>query len=124
MSTDSGVPDYRTRGAHVGSHMGQSNSPLRSARLANGLHKIRDFGLYAGTHGHGALLVARTALSTSAAAAVQPLGGENSTATASWAQLLCFLTGRDPDRCRRCGERLEHVPVVPSAGAPPQGLVA
>ncbi|HYU09720.1 MAG TPA: IS91 family transposase [Gemmatimonadales bacterium] len=92
--------------------------------LPDGLHKIRHFGLYAGTHAHGALLVARTALSTSAAAAVQPLGGENSTATASWSQLLCLLTGRDPDRCPRCGERLEHVPVVPSARAPPQRLVA
>ncbi len=92
--------------------------------LPDGLHKIRHFGLYAGTHAQGALLVARTALSTSAAQAVQPLGSHDSTATASWSELLRLLTGRDPDRCPRCAGRLEHVPIVPSARAPPQRWVA
>jgi predicted Zn-ribbon and HTH transcriptional regulator len=92
--------------------------------LPDGLHKIRHFGLYAGTHAHGALLVARTALSTLTDQAVQPHGSDDSTATASWSELLRLLTGRDPDRCPRCGGRLEHVPVVPSARAPPQRWVA
>ncbi len=92
--------------------------------LPDGLHKIRHFGLYAGTHAQSALLAARIALSTSATAALQPHRAENSTATASWVELLRLLTGRDPDRCPRCGGRLEHVPVVASARAPPQRLTA
>lgn len=92
--------------------------------LPDGLHKIRHFGLYAGAHVEGALLTAHTMLATPASAAHEPGDGASSTATAGWSELLRLLTGRDADRCPRCGGRLEHVPIVACARAPPQRLVA
>ena len=92
--------------------------------LPDGLHKIRHFGLYAGAHAKGALLAARTMLATPASPAHKLYDGASSTVTAGWSELLLLLTGRDADRCPRCGGRLEHVPIVACARAPPQRLVA
>lgn len=92
--------------------------------LPDGLHKIRHFGLYAGSHAQGALLAARSMLATLTPVSAAPPNGSSWTATASWAELLLIVTGRDADRCPRCGGPLEHVPVVASARAPPQRLAA
>ena len=88
--------------------------------LPDGLHKIRHYGLYAGSHVQGALGTARAMLATPAPSPVQAAEVELSSpvATASWADLLRAVTGRDAERCPRCGGRLEHLPVVASARAP------
>jgi hypothetical protein len=91
--------------------------------LPDGLHKIRHFGLYAGSHAQDALPTARAMVSMhSPASTSQP--DASTTAVTAWAELLRLVTGRDVDRCPRCDGQLEHVPVLASARAPPRRLVA
>jgi hypothetical protein len=87
--------------------------------LPDGLHKIRHYGLYSGAHAAGRLSTARACLPTHDSVSLSPPHVE-----LSWAELLRSLTGRDVHRCPRCGGLVEHVPVVPTARAPPQTLVA
>jgi Putative transposase/Transposase zinc-binding domain len=91
--------------------------------LPDGLHKIRHFGLYSGAHAGGRLLAARACMPApdSAAASSSAAAAD---ASSSWSELLRRLTGRDVHHCPRCGQLLEHVPVAPTARAPPQRLVA
>ncbi len=84
--------------------------------LPDGLHKIRHYGLYASRHAtEGATLDRARAL----------LGGSPVRAAAndnavSWHELLFRLTGRDVDRCPRCGDLVDHLPLPSStARAPP-----
>jgi hypothetical protein len=86
--------------------------------LPDGLHKIRHYGLYSGAHPGGRLSKARACLPAQDLAAPPTLEGS------SWSELLRRLTGRDVHRCPRCGQLLAHVPVAPTARAPPQRLVA
>jgi hypothetical protein len=87
--------------------------------LPDGLHKIRHYGLYAGTHAGGRLATARACLP-----AHDSTAPSSTRADSPWAELLRSLTGRDVHRCPRCGGLVEHVPVAPVARAPPQRLVA
>jgi hypothetical protein len=84
--------------------------------LPDGFHKICHYGLYAGAseearhaaHEHLAPASPRAASSTEAVA---------------WPTQLRELTGRDVERCPRCGDRLEHRPVMPTlCRAPPNPL--
>jgi hypothetical protein len=79
--------------------------------LPPGFKKIRHFGLYATSYAD-ALEVARCQLSRPTSCA---------TPVSSWCERLLVLTGRDVTRCPRCGDTLEHLPLIEhSARAPPQ----
>ena len=79
--------------------------------LPPGFKKIRHFGLYATSH-VDALEAARCQLSHPTPCA---------TPVSSWSERLLVLTGRDVTRCPRCGDMLEHRPLIEhSARAPPQ----
>jgi hypothetical protein len=80
--------------------------------LPDRFHKIRHYGLYAGASDN-ARLQALHPLAPSA-----PLA--SATATTSWVEQLQELTGRDVDHCPRCGDTIEHRPVVAThSRAPP-----
>lgn len=72
--------------------------------LPDRFHKIRHYGLYAGTAAHnGQLRRAR-----------ELLGGQASDApkaSPTWTELLLALTARDASRCPRCGGPLETMPL-------------
>lgn len=71
--------------------------------LPDGFKKIRHYGLYASS-ALDKLELARSALESPAAQrSTTPLSH------ATWQQLLCELTGRDVDRCPRCGGAVERV---------------
>ena len=83
--------------------------------LPDGFHKIRHYGLYAGA-GHDARRQAleRLVPSTSTSTAT------TTSAALSWPDELHELTGHDVQHCPRCGDVLEHHPVVAMlARAPP-----
>jgi putative transposase/transposase-like zinc-binding protein len=82
--------------------------------LPDGLHKIRHYGLYAGSHVATALATAHEFLRC----AQSPLSCANATGTLHWTLLLTRLTGRNPNVCPRCGQPLYHLP-LPDARAPP-----
>ena len=81
--------------------------------LPDGFHKIRHYGLYAG------------ASDNARAQALERLAPATATATTtnaalSWPDELRELTGHDVQHCPRCGDVLEHHPVVAMlARAPP-----
>jgi hypothetical protein len=83
--------------------------------LPDGFHKIRHYGLYAGAtedarHAAHALL-APLPLASSAPSQVEP----------TWPEQLREITGRDVDRCPRCGDYVEHRLVPPTlCRAPPR----
>jgi Putative transposase len=81
--------------------------------LPDGFHKIRHYGLYAGASDDARKRAfERLAPSTSAATTTK--------AAPSWSDELLELTGHDVQRCPRCGDALEHHPVVAMlARAPP-----
>jgi uncharacterized protein (UPF0212 family) len=82
--------------------------------LPTSFHKIRHYGLYAGAGAEAR----RTAVSLLAMRVTEPppTTGE----TRSWTEWLRLLTGIDVERCPRCGDALEHQPVVARhARAPP-----
>lgn len=89
--------------------------------LPDRFHKIRHFGLYAGTSVAEALPTARAALTpttTVATVAVPP---------PSWRDRLRALTGHDVDRCRICGGIVDHLPLArpePRSRAPPARCAA
>jgi hypothetical protein len=84
--------------------------------LPDGFHKIRHYGLYAGAS-QDARLAAHDHL---APASHRPA---SSTEAVAWPTQLRELTGRDVESCPRCGDRLEHRPVMPTlCRAPPHPL--
>ncbi|HEX7672188.1 MAG TPA: IS91 family transposase [Polyangiaceae bacterium] len=85
--------------------------------LPERFHKIRHFGLYAGVSVGVALEVARTALDPTAAATTPT---NPAPAPSSWKENLRRLTGRDVDRCARCGGLVERLPLsrLPTLGRP------
>jgi hypothetical protein len=89
--------------------------------LPPGFHKIRHFGLYAGSAAASLWPAAQTALAPSATPTTAP------SPPPSWREQLRALTGRDVERCRKCGAAVEHLPLarapVPSR-APPTSLAA
>jgi len=87
--------------------------------LPDGLHKIRHFGLYSGSHAAGRLLLARASLTATTSASPSHEANPGSIASTPWPELLRRLTGRDVDRCPRCRGPVEHVPLAPEARAPP-----
>jgi hypothetical protein len=82
--------------------------------LPTRFHKIRHYGLYAGA----ADLARRTAVGLLANAVPKP---KTKTVEArSWTDWLRALTGREVERCPRCGDVLQHQPVIAGqARAPP-----
>jgi predicted Zn-ribbon and HTH transcriptional regulator len=79
--------------------------------LPAGFKKIRHFGLYATSHAD-TLEAARCQLSRPTSCA---------TPASSWSERLLLLTGHDATHCPRCGDMLEHRPLIEhSARAPPQ----
>ena len=85
--------------------------------LPDGLHKIRHYGLYAGA-AEDTRLVAQQHL--------EPASPPTELATAmTWRDQLRDVTGRDVERCLRCGEYIEHRPVPATiCRAPPIEAVA
>jgi hypothetical protein len=81
--------------------------------LPDGFHKIRHYGLYAGASDDARKqALERLAPSMSAATTTN--------AAPSWPDELLELTGHDVQHCPRCGDALEHRPVVATlARAPP-----
>jgi hypothetical protein len=73
--------------------------------------KIRHYGLYAASHVDGNLETARQLLDSRVNRRAAP------TATASWADLLLDLTGRDVRRCSVCNGELARIPL--QSRAPP-----
>ncbi|WP_394844956.1 transposase [Pendulispora brunnea] len=79
--------------------------------LPNGLHKIRHYGLYAGASEEA------HAAACNSLAYTPPVRGET---TVSWSVLLQRVTGRDIERCPKCGGPLVRVAVARAlARAPP-----
>ena len=93
--------------------------------LPDGFHKIRHYGLYAGAHARGALEQARAHLAPTVPAATRSIAAGGADDEATWSELLRRVTGRDVERCPRCGTFLVTVP-VPSAlaRAPPSRSAA
>jgi hypothetical protein len=82
--------------------------------LPAGFHKIRHYGLYAGSSGRE-LERARARLESLGAPA--PI---TRSPRATWQELLRELTGRDVERCRRCGGPIERIALEPHpARGPP-----
>jgi hypothetical protein len=82
--------------------------------LPAGFHKIRHYGLYAGAADEAR----RTAIGLLANAVATPKPPAN--AARSWTDWLRALTGREVERCPRCGDALERQPVIAGrARAPP-----
>jgi hypothetical protein len=82
--------------------------------LPNGFHKIRHYGLYAGSSG-AELERARGHLGSLGAPApvTRP-------PCPTWQELLRKLTGRDVERCQRCGGPIERIALDPHpARGPP-----
>jgi hypothetical protein len=73
--------------------------------LPEGFHKIRHFGLYAGTAVAKTLLAARTALTPCSTPPTLAMR------TTTWRDHLRELTGTDVDRCRVCGGVVDHLPL-------------
>lgn len=89
--------------------------------LPQGFHKIRHFGLYAGSAAASLWPAAHSALAPHAPPTTAP------SLPPSWREQLRALTGRDVDRCRKCGAAVEHLPLacVPvRSRAPPTSLAA
>ena len=84
--------------------------------LPEGFHKIRHFGLYAGA-ADAARRQSLEGLSPSAPASVV---AQKETVSESWEEDLQQLTGRDINRCPRCGGLIEHrlVAATPTRGPP------
>jgi hypothetical protein len=85
--------------------------------LPKGLQKIRHYGLYAGAAAES-LEQARAALH----AVDTPELRDNIARLQTWLSALQALTGKDPSVCSKCGEQLEHLPLLPDARAPPEAL--
>jgi len=84
--------------------------------LPDGFHKIRHYGLYA-----GAAEAARDAAHDHLLPTPAPTASAATELT--WPEQLRELTGRDVQRCPRCGAQLEHLPVpTPSCRAPPRAM--
>lgn len=81
--------------------------------LPDGFKKIRHAGLYASGNVGSLLRRAHELLAPPLAAAP---GALQRAPEQSWAEQLRELTGRDVDRCSKCGGPIEHVPL---ARAPP-----
>jgi hypothetical protein len=78
--------------------------------LPDGFHKIRHYGLYAGASNDARRLALEWLAPSTPAATAAP----------SWQDELLELTGHDVQHCPRCGDTLEHRPVVAMlARAPP-----
>ncbi|MCK6538321.1 MAG: IS91 family transposase [Polyangiaceae bacterium] len=73
--------------------------------LPDGFHKIRHYGLYAGTAVADALPAARSLLAPNTTP-------PTNSAPPTWRDRLCSLTGRDVDRCRVCGALVDHLPLA------------
>lgn len=91
--------------------------------LPDGFHKIRHYGLYAGSSAEKREL-ARQRLSPAGQAVSRPPGaavshGDLVSGGDTWMDQLHALTGRDVSRCPSCGGALVRVP-VPSQRAPPR----
>jgi Putative transposase/Transposase zinc-binding domain len=97
----------------------QSVTPVEFLRrliqhvLPDGFKKIRHYGLYAGS-ADGTLAMARARLG-SIGASVQT----TPSLAPTWQQLLRDLTGRDVDRCPRCGGAIERIAVERHAARGP-----
>jgi hypothetical protein len=72
--------------------------------LPDGFKKIRHYGLYASS-GDAALAMARARLESVGTSMPPP------SPAPTWQQLLRDLTGRDVDRCQRCGGAIDRVPI-------------
>jgi len=84
--------------------------------LPDGFHKIRHYGLYAGA-AEDARLVAQEHL--------PPKPRTTSAPASTWCEQLRDITGRDVERCPRCGDNLEHRPApVATCRAPPSEVAA
>jgi hypothetical protein len=105
---------FRTRGADT-----LTLSPVEFLRrfllhiLPDGFHKIRHYGLYAGTSAETHWPIARDLLMPQGTTAAPQEGKQ-----ATWAERLLALTGRDVRRCRHCGGQIERLPLP---RAPPAG---
>jgi len=86
--------------------------------LPDGFHKIRHYGLYAGASDE-----ARSQACALLAPAA-PIAITDATAASSWADALRELTGRDVEHCPRCGDVIEHRPVVATRSRAPPSQVA
>ena len=81
--------------------------------LPDGFHKIRHYGLYAGTNvkAGGRLEQARALLPMRGPAASASSASSASSEDDSWSAQLLLLTGRDVTRCPQCSAMLERIPV-------------
>jgi hypothetical protein len=85
--------------------------------LPDGFHKIRHYGLYAGS-AESARQVAHEHL-----ASPSPVPRSSTVTELAWAEQLRQLTGRDVRCCPRCGGCVEHRPLPPALGrAPPRSV--
>ena len=73
--------------------------------LPDGFKKIRHYGLYASSAA-GTLALARARLASNGTSAPSARS-----LAPTWQQLLRDLTGRDVDRCQRCGGAIERIPI-------------
>jgi len=91
--------------------------------LPERFHKIRHYGLYAGSCAQtgGALERARRLLAAPASTTTEH---DEDGVVISWTELLRELTGRDVRRCPGCGAMLKRRFVQPGSRAPPQRLAA
>lgn len=81
--------------------------------LPDGFKKIRHYGLYASS-ADGTLAMARARLGSGVR-----LSPTTPSPAPTWQQLLRELTGRDVDRCLRCGGAIERTAIERSARGPP-----
>jgi hypothetical protein len=81
--------------------------------LPDGFKKIRHYGLYASS-ADSKLELARARLASGVKSAPTTLPP-----APTWQQLLRDLTGRDVDRCQRCGGAIERIVIARSARGPP-----
>jgi hypothetical protein len=86
--------------------------------LPDGFKKIRHYGLYA-SGAHGMLATARARLES----VCTPVQTTPSLAP-TWQQLLRDLTGRDVNRCQRCGGAIERIAIERQAARGPPVLEA
>ena len=89
--------------------------------LPSGFVKTRHFGLYAASNVHTKLATAR-ALLTSASLPPITRACTPTPEPLPWHELLLKLTGRDPTRCPRCGQKLQCRPlprvILPRSAGP------